>query len=97
MKSFLALLSLVATAGFSSIAIAEIAGMPVPTEMTVEAVLSAFTVAGVLMLLAGDYSRRRPSLELPSRARLMPASEVFTSASAGVRPFRQVRRLKAYV
>jgi hypothetical protein len=95
MKTTLAFIALLATTAFASMAVANIAGVTLPAFISVESLLSLFTIAGVLLVLAGDYGTNRLALKVPDKPLMLPAAAAFGSTVRATSVSRPVRPLSS--
>lgn len=82
MQHSLKLLILLAAATFPALTFADLAGIPLPSAIPAESVVSTYGAAFAVLLACLDYSRAPRTLRLPSPI-LVPAAEAFATGSAG--------------
>jgi hypothetical protein len=74
---------------YPALALAELAGAPLPAMLSEAPMLGLFATAALGALFAGEYSGSRRTLRVPAADaganRLEPAAEAFVSSSAGAR------------
>lgn len=65
---FTKVLALLTVVSLPSVALAQVAGVPMPASVTAEAVIGTYTAVILGLMLIGDYSRR-PRISLKSATR----------------------------
>lgn len=72
---FTKVLALLTVVSLPSVALAQVAGVPLPASVTAEAVIGTYTAVILGLMLIGDYSRRtRISLKSATRSTMRGAS-----------------------
>ena len=79
MKTSLKLIALLIAAGYPVVALAEFAGISVPTSFTPEYVLGLFVTALIGLTLFSDYSRRIRHLGVGRAPVIVPPASAFAA------------------
>ena len=82
MKTSLKLIALLIAAGYPVVALAEFAGISIPSTFTPEYVLGLFIAAFVSLIFFSDYSRRLRDYTVTSAPILTPPSSAFATVPA---------------
>ena len=76
------LIALLIAAGYPIVALAEFAGLPVPTSFTPEYMLGLFVTALIGLTLFSDYSRRTRNLGVSRAPVIVPPAGAFAAKPA---------------
>jgi hypothetical protein len=79
MKTSLKLIALLLAAGFPCVALADFAGLNVPSSVSPESFLGLFVAAGLGLVLLGDYSRRGREIVLTGAPVIVPPANAFVT------------------
>ena len=77
MKTSLKIIALLIAAGYPVVALAEFAGLNVPSYFTPEYVVGLFVASLVGLTLFSDYSRRLRDLNVPHAPVIVPPASAF--------------------
>jgi hypothetical protein len=96
MKNTNQLITLILAAGFPCVALAQIAGVPVPAAINTESTLAAFAIVGITLIAVRDYARPfRPLLVDVARSGSSAPTVVLHRPAYGIRRGAEVARLAA--